>query len=499
MTHDFKLASGRIEYVMVEILLDVPQRNQRRNSVFVLSVYSNPRDSRQPFQTILKKATDLAGRRPLVVVGDFNAPYDIWGYVYDTTKGRKLWQYANEMDLTLVTDKNFPTRIGNYVTRDSTPDLAFVRNVEDVGCENTAMEFGSDNYILETNFKVSRSRVSEFTFIDWDHFRKIREEPGSARAPATLEEWCEGIRNDASAATKKALCEQQWDELCESIDGQMRNAKSWSMLKHLLDESGSKSNQRHTLARALHEATRSHTVDELVAKLIQKYLPVRRDGDPSTQIPDYRGPPRTELDEDFSIAEVRQAIFALNRKYAPGPDGVTNRLLRNLDDTSIVLLTDKINESWKSGIVPAEWKAACTVLIPKPGKAPNIENLRPIFLTSCVGKVMECALLNRLNGYLEDYDVYTYNMIGFRAGLFHSYVSSFLTERKARLRIGDFRSEDVALGGRGTPQGAVISPTLFNICMIGLSERLARVEDMKHTIYTVDITIWCSGACEGRV
>ncbi|XP_070377139.1 uncharacterized protein [Dermacentor albipictus] len=104
----------------------------------------------------------------------------------------------------------------------------------------------------------------------------------------------------------KALCQQQWDELCESIDGQMRNGKSWGMLKHLLDESGSKSNLRHTLARALHEATRSNTVDELAAKLTQKYLPVRRDRDPSTQLPDYRGPPRPELDEDFSIDEVKE-------------------------------------------------------------------------------------------------------------------------------------------------------------------------------------------------
>ncbi|XP_077529144.1 uncharacterized protein LOC144141464 [Haemaphysalis longicornis] len=82
---------------------------------------------------------------------------------------------------------------------------------------------------------------------------------------------------------------------------------------------------------------------------------------------------------------------------------------------------------------------------------------------------------------------------------FHRYVISFLTDRKATLRIGDFRSDEVPLGGRGTPQGAVISPMLFNICMIGLSERLARVEGVKHTIYADDITIWCSGGCEGRV
>ncbi|XP_070385368.1 beta-1,3-galactosyltransferase 5-like [Dermacentor albipictus] len=54
------------------------------------------------------------------------------------------------------------------------------------------MEFGSDHYILETNFKVSQSRIKEFMFIEGDRFRKIREEPGKDRAPATLEEWYYG-------------------------------------------------------------------------------------------------------------------------------------------------------------------------------------------------------------------------------------------------------------------------------------------------------------------
>ncbi|KAH6945694.1 hypothetical protein HPB50_009628 [Hyalomma asiaticum] len=93
LTPKLKLASGRIEYVMIDILLDAMQRNQRRNSVFILNIYSNPRDSRT---------------------------------------GHSLWQDANKMNLTLVTDKTFPKRIGKSVSRDMTPDLAFVQNVEDV-------------------------------------------------------------------------------------------------------------------------------------------------------------------------------------------------------------------------------------------------------------------------------------------------------------------------------------------------------------------------------
>ncbi|XP_037518363.1 uncharacterized protein LOC119395147 [Rhipicephalus sanguineus] len=473
---------------MLEVLLNMRQRNQRRNSVFMLNIYSNPRDSRQQFKTILKKSVDLAGTHPLVVVGDFNAPYGLWGYVYDTSKGRRLWQNANEMDLTLITDKALPTRIGNSVTRDTTPDLAFVKNVDGAEWSNTAMDFA--HLIEAKQALLLRWKGQRFN-------RRLRKKISELNK--TIEDHC------------RTLCKQQWDEVCDS----------------------------------------QSLGDELVAKLMEKYLPVKH-GDEEFQFPEYLGPARPELDEDFTVAEVRQAIFALNSKSAPGPDGITNKMLRNLDDRSIEYLTEKINETWRNGSVPEKWKMANTVLIPKPGKAPNVDNLQPISLTSCVGKVAEHVVLNRLRRYLEDNNVYTHNIIGFRAGLstqdamkmikhqiidhntrdtrallgldlekafdnalyayilasvadlelgprLYYYVRSFLTGRKAKLRFSDFVSDEVLLGPRGTPQGSVISPTLFNICMVGLSRKLAQVEGIKHTIYAYDITIWCTGGSEGQV
>lgn len=55
-----------------------------------------------------------------------------------------------------------------------------------------------------------------------------------------------------------------------------------------------------------------------------------------------------------------------------------------------------MNEAWVSGNLPRRWKEAEIRFIPKPGKSPHIDNLRPISLTSCVGKVMERMVLNRL-------------------------------------------------------------------------------------------------------
>ncbi|XP_049511248.1 uncharacterized protein LOC125939829 [Dermacentor silvarum] len=53
----------------------------------------------------------------------------------------------------------------------------------------------------------------------------------------------------------------------------------------------------------------------------------------------------------------------------------------------------------------------------KPGKAPSWENLSLISLTSCVGKVIEHAFLNRVNAQLELTGVYPDTIIGCQAQL----------------------------------------------------------------------------------
>ncbi|KAG0423369.1 hypothetical protein HPB47_000844 [Ixodes persulcatus] len=51
--------------------------------------------------------------------------------------------------------------------------------------------------------------------------------------------------------------------------------------------------------------------------------------------------------------------------------------------------------------------------------------------------------------------------------------------------------------GIGVPQGAVLSPMLFNLAMAGLPTRLAEIEGIGFTIYADDITLWTSGGPPG--
>ena len=214
----------------------------------------------------------------------------------------------------------------------------------------------------------------------------------------------------------QTLSRQQWDEICNSVDGQMRTRGKWNLLEHLLDESGTKSNQRGVVAKILHLAQKSSSGAEILEQLSKKYLPLTPDSNMQAY-PAYEGTPCPHLDEPFGVSDVRRALHELNGRSAPGPDRVSNKALRNLEDDSVEYLTDEINKIWKGGDIPEQWKLADVILIPKPGKAPSLDHLRPISLPSCVGKVAENVIQNRIADYIEHNDLFPHYLIGFRPGL----------------------------------------------------------------------------------
>lgn len=97
-----------------------------------------------------------------------------------------------------------------------------------------------------------------------------------------------------------------------------------------------------------------------------------------------------------------------------GKDKITNKLIRNLDDEAQEDLLTLFNYHWKHGTVPPQWRHSDITLIPKPHKPLTTTNLRPISLTSCLGKLFEHLVHNRLTTYLENRDLFPHTMFGFR-------------------------------------------------------------------------------------
>ena len=80
----------------------------------------------------------------------------------------------------------------------------------------------------------------------------------------------------------------------------------------------------------------------------------------------------------------------LKSRKSPGPDGITNEMLRNLGTVSKQVLLVLFNKTWREGKLPTAWRTAHIKPILKKGKPANDpKSYRPISLTSCMGKLAE--------------------------------------------------------------------------------------------------------------
>lgn len=258
------------------------------------------------------------------------------------------------------------------------------------------------------------------------------------------------------------------------------------------------------------------------------------------------------MDRDITVEEIRAALHRL-RNTTPGEDRITNAVLRNLDDNSLRDLADIFNTHWQSGTLPAEWTHGRVILIPKPNKPVTPENMRPISLTSSVGKLLEQVILARLNEHMEYTGQYPHSMIGFRSGLStqdamlqlttaildplipahtkavlaidlkkafdnvkheailnamvdlrvgqrtYNYIRAFLQNRTASMCIDNLRSRRYTLSNIGTPQGSVLSPFLFNAVLIPLAHKLQQIPHLDHTLYADDITLWTTYGSDAQI
>ena len=231
----------------------------------------------------------------------------------------------------------------------------------------------------------------------------------------------------------------------------------------------------------------------------------------------------------FTKYEILNAVKK-GKSTAPGKDGLTYDVINCLISMEDSPILDLFNLSYKNGRLPVKWKIALLIPVPK-----GDNDYRPISLTSCLSKMMERMVLNRLlykiDGLLSD------NLYGFLKGksttdcvikclsnsnvncrLFVDlkgafdkankevileslvnkgvkgrllmWISDYLSNRKASVWFQGHESEEKNLE-LGTPQGGVLSPMLFNILM----DKIASYRfygDAQVIIYADDILIQCS-------
>ena len=244
-----------------------------------------------------------------------------------------------------------------------------------------------------------------------------------------------------------------------------------------------------------------------------------------------------------SLDELDCNLVKCKNRSSVGEDGISYLLLKKLPKEAKLSLCQIFSDSIRLGYFPQLWKSAIVKLIPKPNKdAKYAKNFRPISLLSCVGKVLERIIANRLSAYMEEKNLFSKTQSGFRrkhmtseqllrlseesfssfkkqqvtAALFldaeaafdrcwHSgimyklkknlnlpnrfvrLISSFLTDRTLKVLYDGHYSHVVPLGA-GTPQGSPLSPIIYIIYVNDYPEEIQNICSLSQ--FADDTALW---------
>lgn len=123
-----------------------------------------------------------------------------------------------------------------------------------------------------------------------------------------------------------------------------------------------------------------------------------------------------EYNKPFLFTEFEEATAGL-RGSSPGPDTVHYSMIVKLPLDCKRQLLDAYNRLWLGSVYPPEWTESLVIPVFKNcGEKANPRNYRPIFLNSCLGKVFERMVNNRLVHIIETRRLLHPHQFAFRKG-----------------------------------------------------------------------------------
>lgn len=547
--------------------------------ICVASIYMRPRVKVNVQQIIANLVKRCSGR--LIICGDWNAHHSLWGDTRNDRRGQDLAHTFEKNNLVVANDGS-PT-FYRPPSSLSAIDITVHSLDLNITWEISADTMGSDHFPIYVSIEGYRPKYQRsFSVTHWDRFRStlnihkgdiitaIKESktaatvniqlPDNYPSPdLTLLNLCAERRraqrrfrrtgnpeikthlNRINAKIRRyttRLRRCHWADMCASLNAHSPIPRIWRVLDSL---SGQRRTRKPFSCMSLVTGENMETLSErfavhfAYAKFKSKMNIVLN----TTSSP---------LDAPFTLKELLSALRKCRRRSAPGPDGITTQMLKNLPPPFTARLLEYFNEIWKRGLIPDTWKTSWVVPILKSGKAPTEpSSYRPVSLTSCVAKVMERMVHGRLTWWLETKRPLPHCMTGFRprlctadsildfvsaaehsrnighhtivvffdvakafdnvdvaavvrqltgmgiTGQVQTFIWNFLHNRSLQVRLGSTLSEP-RQSHRGLPQGCVLSPLLFNLVMAGLPSALTKLpKQVDISLYADDICLWVSG------
>ncbi|XP_029826911.3 uncharacterized protein LOC115312129 [Ixodes scapularis] len=567
------------------------------HKLILVSAYVRPTAEDPNFSWIEELRTVYPDDR-MVIGGNFNAHHREWGYDDDDQRGARLLEAYEKAGLELANDTHEKTRVGTSANQqDTNPDLTLVDSrIEGMEWSVLPDAWGSDHYPIEISIRIKNRAKAKKTVVTvlWDKFRallraQIDENDMSTKLCALL------VASTREASTKKEvnwdsptpdthllslwdhrtrklteyrktkdrntlkevnritaeaeeyarkLRVNEWLDHCASFDQRTSIRKLWRTFRGMLGITKVR-NTIENMALALDKP-----LEDVLEDMGKAFFP-QPSTTPNAAIYTLEQAPKDPPPWNTPITrwELETAIDQGRIKSAPGPDGITASMLRNLPEEGKQQVLRWFNHMWETDTFPDEWHESWVTPIPKAGKPPNTpKNTRPISLTSVMCKLFERIVLARITWIAEDRKLFHAAQTGFRqhlgtrdsllllstdvyrkgstcslvavdickafdllphgaivkalreGGITHkplNFVKGFLKQRKYSIKTGDIcgplRNNNI-----GVPQGAVISPILFNLTMAPLAWRLNKISTLKFTIYADDITIWTTSGNPAR-
>lgn len=311
----------------------------------------------------------------------------------------------------------------------------------------------------------------------------------------------------------------KWNEVISELN--YEDHSIWSMTRRLLN----KPTPNPPIQGKTHLACNAKDKAEVLADSLQEQFtpnpPSRITSSVTAQVDHYLDAHQQSDHKDdptpITLSEMETHVKRLKNKKAPGIDGITNQVIKELPGIACERLVDIFNASLRLQHFPRPWKEAKVVAFPKPGKSHrDPANWRPISLLSGLSKLLERAILSRLMEYNESNGGFIDQQFGFRkhhstnhqllrvvnrirngfnrkthtAGVFLDVAKAFdrvwHTGLVHKLAVANFpphlvnimesylrgRSFHVAMHGdrstsrpiaAGVPQGSILAPFLYNI------------------------------------
>ncbi|XP_072381681.1 uncharacterized protein [Diabrotica undecimpunctata] len=319
---------------------------------------------------------------PSVYVGDFNSHHELWKYRQSDQNGEALLNWSEEVDTYLVFDaKDQGTFRSAVWKREYNPDLCFVSTNEKnqpLATSRTVLpDFPHSQHrpvVIEVGIKIpiitsfSRPRWN-FKKADWTTFTERLDKSLGWITP-TRENYIRFVGAVISTVKK-------------TIPRGYRKEKLGSSRHTTRDKVPivPKRVASHIVATSRAPRDRDHTTK------VKQELKILKSECPLT----------SQYSEGFTLEEINSAISEVKSGKAPGFDKIHPEFLLHCGKYARKWLVDFYTDMIKSGEIPHSSKRASIIAILKPGKANDQpQNYRPIALLSCVYKLLERLIYNRI-------------------------------------------------------------------------------------------------------